>query len=325
MTSSECEAVAGKSSGSCAEGFGVCCVLTLDCGGSTSTNNSYLVQSSTSTASTCSYTICPSSKEICQIRIDFDSLVLTPASAVTGTVGLCTDDTLTISNPSGPNPPLLCGTLTGQHLYLTASSACHQVDAVISSTDTATKREWQMKVSQIECGNTMLPPAGCLQYFTGLSGYLTNFGRVSSSVDGASTSKHLSAQHYTICIRREEGYCSMEYFSKYDTSDQGFAVSGGTTGLFGSVSCTTDYVQIPNLIAQDPTTPAPSTSALVTTLGDRICGNSWAEHPAGNAAKTYVTFTTPYTVGVHFDGDETQANEQSAGFSILFTQKKCTA
>ena len=267
----------------------MCCVLTVGCGGSSSTNNSYLVQTSTSTATTCSYTICPSSSDICQIRLDFDSLVLSPASATTGTVGLCTDDSLSLSNPGGPSPPLLCGTLTGQHLYLQASAACHKVVAVISSTDTSTKREWQVKVSQVECGNTMLPPAGCLQYFTGLSGYLTNYGRLSSSVDGASTSKHLSNQHYTICIRREEGYCSMEYFSKYDTSDQGFAVSGGTTGLFGSVSCTTDYVQIPNLIAQDPASPAPATSALVTTLGDRICGNSWAEHPAGNAAKTYVS------------------------------------
>lgn len=279
----------GKASGSCAEGFGVCCVLTVGCGGSSSTNNSYLVQPSTTTPSTCSYTICPSSKDICQIRIDFERLVLSPASAVSGTVGLCTDDTLSLTSPGGLSPPLLCGTLTGQHLYLQASSACHQVNAVISNTDSSTQREWQVKVSQIECANSMLPPAGCLQYFTGLSGYLTNFGRVSASVDGASTSKHLSSQHYTICIRREEGHCSMEYFSKYDTSDQGFAVSGGTTGLFGSVACTTDYVQIPNLIAQDPANPAPSTSALVTALGDRICGNSWAEHPAGNAAKTYVS------------------------------------
>ena len=38
-----------------------------------------------------------------------------------------------------------------------------------------------------------------------------------------------------------------------------------------------------------------------------------------------LAFTTPYTVGVHFDGDETQTNENSAGFAILFTQKKCSA
>lgn len=323
LTSNECEAVGGTASGSCAESFGVCCVLTKSCGGSSSTNNTYLVQDPTTSASTCSYTICPSNTDICKIRIDFETLVLSPASSTTGTVGLCTDDTLTVSSPGATNPPLLCGTLTGQHLYLAASSSCHTVDTVISSTDTTTSRQWNIKVSQIECSSSLLPPGGCLQYFTGTTGYLYNFGRVSSTVDGASTSKHLANQDYTMCIRREEGYCSMEYFSKFDATDQGFAVSAGTTGVFGSVACTTDYVQIPNLIAQTPASPVPSSQALVTTLGDRICGNSWSDHPAGSAAQTYVTFTAPYTVGVHFDGDETPANENSAGFAILFTQKKC--
>jgi len=324
LTSDECKLAGGTASGTCAESFGVCCVLTMGCGGTSSTNNTYLVQDSTNAAKTCSYTICPSNTDICKIRIDFETAVLSPASSTTGTVGLCTEDTLTVSSPGGTNPPLLCGTLTGHHLYLDASSSCHQMDTVISSTDTSTNRQWNIKVSQIECSSQMLPPGGCLQYFTGTSGYLYNFGRLSSTVDGASTSKHLANQDYTMCIRREEGYCSMEYFSKYDTSDQGFAVSAGTTGLFGSVDCTADYIQIPNLIAQNPTTPVSSTEALVTTLGDRICGNSWAVHPAGNAAQTYITFTTPYTVGVHFDGDETSTNENSAGFAILFTQKKCS-
>ena len=261
----------------------------MGCGGSTSTNNTYLVQDATTAAKTCSYNICPSNTDICKIRIDFETAVLSPASSTAGTVGLCTDDSLTVSSPGGTNPPLLCGTLTGQHIYLDASTSCHKMDAVISSTDTSTSRQWRMKVSQIECGSSLLPPSGCLQYFTGTSGYLYNFGRVSSTVDGASTSKHLANQDYTMCIRREEGYCSMEYFSKYDTTDQGFAVSAGTQGLFGSVACTADYVQIPNLIAQNPTTPVSSTTALVTTLGDRICGSAWAVHPAGNAAQTYVS------------------------------------
>ena len=263
-------------------------MLTKSCGGSSSTNNTYLVQESTTAASTCSYTICPSNTDICSIRIDFETMVLSPASSDTGTVGLCTDDTLTISSPGSTNPPMLCGTLTGHHLYLTASTSCHTLNTVISSTDTSTSRMWNMKVSQVECNSKLLPPTGCLQYFTGTQGYLYNFGRVSSSTDGASTTRHLNSQDYTMCIRREEGYCSMEYFSKYDGAgtDQGFAVSAatGVLGLFGSTDCATDYLQIPNLIAQDPANPVPSTQALVASIGDRICGNNW-----GTAATTYVS------------------------------------
>ena len=123
MTSS-LQLAGGTASGTCAESFGVCCVLTMGCGGTSSTNNTYLVQDSTNAAKTCSYTICPSNTDICKIRIDFETAVLSPASSTAGTVGLCTDDTLTVSSPGGTNPPLLCGTLTGHHLYLDASSSC---------------------------------------------------------------------------------------------------------------------------------------------------------------------------------------------------------
>ena len=34
----------GTATGSCANGYGVCCIVTLNCGGVTSTNNSYLIK-----------------------------------------------------------------------------------------------------------------------------------------------------------------------------------------------------------------------------------------------------------------------------------------
>merc|ERR1712193_15128 len=43
-TSEECSSKGGTASGECAEGYGVCCVLTVDCGGSTSENGTYLSQ-----------------------------------------------------------------------------------------------------------------------------------------------------------------------------------------------------------------------------------------------------------------------------------------
>ena len=80
----------------------------------------------------------------------------------------------------------------------------------------------------------------------------------------------------------------MEYFSKFEaagaTSDQGFAISEGPGAKTGSVDCQTDYVHIPNIIAQTPATPVPATEPLVVSVGDRICGDNW-----GTAATTYVS------------------------------------
>ena len=136
-TASECSSLGGTASGTCASSFGVCCVFSIACGGSSSANNSYAVMSSYSTSTDsdpCTYTFCPTSFDVCKLRIDFDTMVLTAPSEVTtpiasanvltdsSTVGDCTVDTLTITNPGGPVPPTICGYNTGQHMYVPVSS-----------------------------------------------------------------------------------------------------------------------------------------------------------------------------------------------------------
>merc|ERR1719420_2242731 len=116
FTSSECEAKGGTASGTCASSFGVCCVFSIACGGSSSANNSYAVISSYSTSTDsdpCTYTFCPTNTDVCKLRIDFDTMVLTSPGGISSTavytdstsVGDCGTDTLTISNPGGPIPP----------------------------------------------------------------------------------------------------------------------------------------------------------------------------------------------------------------------------
>lgn len=56
--------------------------VTLGCGGTSAENNSYIVQSSTTTSpandpsTSCTYQICPCSKDVCRIRYDFTQNVL---------------------------------------------------------------------------------------------------------------------------------------------------------------------------------------------------------------------------------------------------------
>jgi len=317
LSSAECSAVSGTASGSCADSFGVCCVLSVGCGASTSTNNTYLTQTETTTAAYCSYTVCPASTDICQIRIDFDTFKMVGASTTTGKKGQCADDSLTVSNPSGPNPPMVCGTLTGQHMYVDASTSCHTIMAMIGSTDTTTSREWSIRVSQIECSSATLPPGGCLQYHTGTTGYINNFGSSSSDLT-TSTTAHQNNQAYSICFRQEEGYCSMEYFAEV----AGFSISPtaiAAESLYGD-SCSADFLTIPGL----QVSPGTATTAFVTAIGDRVCGLGW-KYPAGptGATQTLVTFTKPFSVGVNFDSEDETATDSQVGFSILYTQTKC--
>ena len=53
-------------------------LVTLSCGGTSSDNNTYIVQASTTTApaTPCTYKICPCSSDICRIRYDFTTNVL---------------------------------------------------------------------------------------------------------------------------------------------------------------------------------------------------------------------------------------------------------
>ena len=70
-TSSECSALGGSSSGTCASGFGVCCVFSLACGTKTSANTSYATINSFSTTNDldpCTYTYCKCSEDVCKLR-----------------------------------------------------------------------------------------------------------------------------------------------------------------------------------------------------------------------------------------------------------------
>merc|ERR1711983_83767 len=122
FTAEECSNKNGVNEGACASGFGVCCVISLACGGSTSENNSYIVQSSTTTApaTPCKYDVCPCNSDICRIRYDFtthtlatqtlgSSLATGPPNAVlSGAIGDCATDQFSISSPGSFGSPVIC-------------------------------------------------------------------------------------------------------------------------------------------------------------------------------------------------------------------------
>merc|ERR1739844_709608 len=336
-TAEECSNKGGTSDGSCASGFGVCCIFTLACGGSASENQTYLVQASVTTlTSPCKYTICPVATNICRIRFDFTTMVL--ANAVQGStvaaaaatasslagplLGDCVDDQFSISGGTGRGTPTICGTNTGYHMIVDADPAgntCHTALFNIGGT-TATSRSWNVLITHYSCGDTDSSGwPGCLQYYTATANNIQNFGFPTTGAVTAQVT-HLSNQRYDICIRRASGSCYICYsptiivtgiaIGTPIAAQISFGVSVG--GILASPSslisntCTTDWIEVPGA----DTAVIAAISAAALTNGGRLCGRAFSS--AGGSltnAASIVTGTVcarhlPFRVGVDFDNAE---------------------
>merc|ERR1712117_468806 len=334
-TAAECSSLGGTASGTCASSFGVCCVFSISCGSSSSANNTYAIISSYSTSTDsdpCTYKFCKTNSDVCKLRIDFDVMVLTDPVTMSSTavaadgprVGDCNYDSLTVTNPGGASPPVICGYNTGQHMWVPASDMCNTINIDIDTGTTTTTRKWQIKVTQYECGNMMMPVNNCLQYHTAMTGTIATFNWDTSATTVATTQVHLSSQYYDICIRRARSYCSVCYSVAIHSAITGTASSygvgqssdGAAQKQAAGKACTGittqpatlglgDYLEIDNMQHH--------TSAIAIVAGTvnanyRICGAIFSADPATIATTASVcSFSTPFKIGVHFDEDESIA------------------
>ncbi|XP_059097580.1 uncharacterized protein LOC131891908 [Tigriopus californicus] len=67
-TTAECASKGGLSSGTCAQGYGVCCSFVGNCGGTLSENGTYFESNGGETGA-CKLKICPCSDNICQVHL----------------------------------------------------------------------------------------------------------------------------------------------------------------------------------------------------------------------------------------------------------------
>lgn len=335
-SSSECTAKGGTASGTCASSFGVCCVFSVSCGSTMSQNNTYAIMSSYSTSSDadpCIYTICKSTSDICKIRIDFDTMVLSDPFSVSaaavlldgGRTGKCRTDTLQVINPGHVSSPIICGYNTGQHMFVPASDNCNRIHINIDTGSTTTTRKWQIKTTQYTCESEKAPRQDCLQYHTAQTGTFASFGWDTSSSTVATSQTHLVNQQYDVCIRRARSYCSICYTPYIISSTTGtttgssFGLSAGSdadaqksaigtvcTGITIAASATPatkvahgDYLEIANM------QPGPATSATYVQQGFRLCGMIFSAATTATIAQgTVCSFTVPFKVGVHMDDTE---------------------
>jgi len=338
-TASECTTKGGTAAGTCASSFGVCCTFSLACGGTSKENNTYAIinsYSTTSDADPCIYTICPTTTDICKLRIDmetmqiaapteYDSSLITAAASLrqhNTMAGACSTDTMTVSNPGKQALPVICGYNTGQHMFVPASSSCNTITLNID-TGTTTTRKWQFKITQYECTSKLIPQEGCLQYFTGLSGQFASFNFDTSATTVSLTGTHLQNQYYSVCWRRERGYCSLCFSVAISAAAAavtsfGVSASSSATILQSNVDSTcaltaagtlgpalTDFIDVINL--------QPGTGTTGTAGRTRICGRIFnAAAIATIATATACTWSAPFKWGVHFDDHELFNNPAAA-------------
>lgn len=343
FTRAECDNLGGTSSSSCADGFGVCCLVVLTTGQTSSVNNTYLTLSDTdvTTAGSYTYTICPCSDDICRIKFDFIDFTLEGPISGVGTVvmagaqvevnlnniGTCDSDSFQIISPSGRSSPLICGENANQHMFLDGlDSQCQTVNLGLGATSTVT-RNLNIRVTQYRCGEESGGPPGCLQYYENISGKIRSFNMPDASPGTVMTynyATHLVNQQYKICMRRGNGYEVICYVACTGEEGDDDAIAGNNVsgqGSFGlsitsidgssdiDTLCSVDYIWIAIGMA-----PAEFTSAIldqdsppinsIVARPNRFCGASLATDSAVWAAQSVCSYAVPFEVGVSFDDQE---------------------
>jgi hypothetical protein len=339
-TSQECSDMTGTADGNCAAGFGVCCVLSVLPAGSTSENITYLESTAYPAVSTDAittdhaYTINRCSTDVCQVRLDFTDVVLLAAAAADGTCGdilringgtgtasaSCSTTTAASGSLPCTNPGNLCGTLTGQHLYVDAGTATAVATVTVRLLAAVTTQKWRIKASQIDCNSEWRAPQGCLQYFTTTSGTITSFNFAGAQM--------LQSQQYSACVRSQPGYCCIAWReSQVSGTLDMFQLStiAADTGKTTLAICTTtlasSYVQIP------------ATPSQTTHRNDIFCGGQFGTGgydtaivitaiaiPAGSGGGVVYSCQQPFRVN-SFQPAATQA--LVTGFSLDYQLIGC--
>jgi len=340
FTAEECTAKGGTASGGCAMGFGTCCLFTqTTCGGQVDNNCTHIQNDGFPTALTgtaqaalpnCNYQINKAQADVCSLRLDFltfntqaGDFAAATGGAAAGTMdslGACRDTFSVVTNTNGGDTPVVCGQNDGEHMYIDIGPS-ETATATIGFTfmALAATRSWEIKVTQLECGNPMSPPDGCLQYHTGSAGQLTTFNFAGNAL-------HLADQNYNICIRQEMGMTCTVYTVCAAIAGQGLPYSLSNLDAAGAAAtakgasdfqCTEDFIEI----------AGSSEVCGASVLTNKYCGDVLTTETATAATlnNPICDCTLPFRVGIHTDGvmDAAPAANEDADAGFLQSRGVC--
>jgi len=256
-TTEECEENGGEGSGGCADGYGVCCTFSINCGQRSSQNNTVFMSNNPEPGS-CAATICKMDDTISQLRLDFTTFAIgDPSDGTTGkamhllngnrgkvdaavahtTMGQCLQDTFTVTAPGSAASDILCGTNSGEHLYIDASDACNDLLFILGQ-NPAMEPMWSITVRQYGCDYENLAPKGCDQYHfdNDDNNALDTTGIVQSFNFNNGNGRHLANQDQTICIRRDAEMQRVCFSQMGGAVVNDFLISSGAMGDDAKIS-----------------------------------------------------------------------------------------
>eukprot|EP00093_Oithona_nana_P004333 04333.XXX_140302_138918_1 [CDS] Oithona nana genome sequencing. len=245
----------------------------------------------------------------------------------------CLTDTFSVTSPAGISPPSICGSNSGEHMYVDASDMCNDLIFLIGRNGvgaTLVQRTWSIKVTQYSCDYDNLAPQGCTQYFFGAQ-KTTDIVKTFNYDGGV----HLADQNQQICVRRERGVCKI-CWSPVAKGD--FSVSGETKGPgmssmsmgFSMASCcgygsdgmgTKGY----DCVIIDG---AVKNTNDMKGLGERFCGRQLVSNDMDMASKTICSARVPFSlrfVSDHFEFTDMmkEAGNPGVGARLAYELLSC--
>ncbi|XP_031766590.2 uncharacterized protein LOC113509880 [Galleria mellonella] len=223
----DCQASEGIPMGTCADGYGTCCVNEFKCDDHASALVGWFTNPGFPSPSmerlSCTITLSKASEDIKQIRLDFVNFELLPPSA-----GTCEEDQFIVSGQNINNViPILCGINTGQHAYLEVGDVDGPLYFSVQ-TVSAENRLFSIKITQLTSFDELAAPNGCFQFFVESHGYMESFNyRDKSDIGIPRYQTYLNNMNYAMCIKRAPGTCSVTY----SKSDNMQIVNYDTDGL----------------------------------------------------------------------------------------------
>ncbi|XP_068622329.1 uncharacterized protein [Battus philenor] len=251
LSRNQCNTQGGKAIGFCGV-FATCCSLNA-CDVRTNTKVAMFINPPLNRESSgleCSYNVEINNNNVCQIRIDFETFNLAPPTTVEPVENVtqrpgytCRNDIFQVTNlqANSDSLPSLCGDNSGQHLYVrvNASTNSRSIRINFKIADRSTQPHlpqatWKIKVTQLECFNTLgkfrdgileaitsslpstplsssadrdeylIAPPGCLQYYPDRSGIIESFNY--NRGDGP----YIANLGYATCFKRTPDVCGVK-------------------------------------------------------------------------------------------------------------------
>ncbi|XP_063218627.1 uncharacterized protein LOC134528890 [Bacillus rossius redtenbacheri] len=311
LHAAECAARGGRAGGTCAKGYGVCCLFVRTCGERSNANNTFFVNSRFPGANmdvgSCTFLVDKINPRVSQLRLDFDTFELAAP-----TNGTCVENQFIVTGQNiNSIVPVLCGINTGQHVYVDVDEKRGPFKLSVVSTGGMFPRTFRIRVTQLKKGPS-LAPKHCLQYYTDTMGTIEMFNYNSMGNTLGVMPSYLNNLNYVICIKKNPGYCSITYtnvdrngveypFKLLNVDADGQSVIPRNQAGADVFNCPDDYIII---------------------SGIRLCGEKLNDATVdidfrNNAPVTDET-NGPFLVYVHTDNSVTDR-----GFKLLYMQNLC--